>query len=423
MAHRRNTESRRFLIRALAVASTVGLLLTMGVIASADSPNPDPTAGITGSGHRNADGTVTVTVHGQWKWKASGTNCLAGWAAAWNDDAVHGNVIGDAKKGTMEVGVLAPGNSLNAADNTLYHGAAGSCVSGPWGPLSHTYSAQQQTFNVCVVTYHVKGTNPTAGGATRDKDNSFEENNYSLPAGSCMNIPVDSIDPSISLTKSVSKTLVKAGDPVDYTYVVTNTGNVNLHDVVVTDNLLGTIGTVPGTLAPGASATLHANGIHIFGQTSNIGSTEGKDPLNHKVGPATDIARVDVSPPEHVDKPAISIVKTATPGTVEPGQTVTFSYLVTNIGNVALDNVTVTDDVLGVIGTINHLDVGQSTTLTKPQQIAAGSPRTNVGTACGFAGSDKVCDSSKATIAIVLGELPSRAPAATPVSATPHQTG
>ncbi len=69
--------------------------------------------------------------------------------------------------------------------------------------------------------------------------------------------------------------VIAVGDPVFWTYVVTNTGNVQLFDIAVTDNRIGAI-TCPATsLAPGASMTCSAAGIAVAGQYANIGSVVG----------------------------------------------------------------------------------------------------------------------------------------------------
>ena len=59
---------------------------------------------------------------------------------------------------------------------------------------------------------------------------------------------------AISLTKTPSATQVNSGTSVTYTYVVTNTGETILSNVLVTDNILGSIGG-PITLNAGASQT------------------------------------------------------------------------------------------------------------------------------------------------------------------------
>lgn len=107
--------------------------------------------------------------------------------------------------------------------------------------------------------------------------------------------------------------------------------------------------------------------------------------------------------------PAIEIVKTADPE-LGPPRDVTFSYLVTNTGDVTLTNIDVTDDVLGAIGTIDSLEPGGSATLETAVAVDETSPVRNIGTACGDPTADGevigagVCDEDDATITVVLGE-------------------
>ena len=63
--------------------------------------------------------------------------------------------------------------------------------------------------------------------------------------------------------------------------------------------------------------------------------------------------------------PAIDIVKTVNPDSGEPGDTVTYTYVVTNTGDTTLYNVSVDDDIIGHIGDIAELAPGESETLTK----------------------------------------------------------
>ncbi|MBV8235940.1 MAG: hypothetical protein JO075_09605, partial [Acidimicrobiia bacterium] len=66
------------------------------------------------------------------------------------------------------------------------------------------------------------------------------------------------------------------------------------------------------------------------------------------------------------------------------GQTVTYSFQVTNTGDIDLTNVQVSDDKLGPIGTVASLPVGASTTLTKDFTVPSGvSAVDNTVTACG----------------------------------------
>jgi uncharacterized repeat protein (TIGR01451 family) len=101
--------------------------------------------------------------------------------------------------------------------------------------------------------------------------------------------------------------------------------------------------------------------------------------------------------------PAIKIVKTVDPISGNPGDTVTYTYVVTNTGDTTLFNVSVDDDVIGHIGDIAQLDAGQSVTLTKDFVLPANPPIvTNVGTATGTDVLGKsVTDDDNASVTIV----------------------
>jgi len=68
---------------------------------------------------------------------------------------------------------------------------------------------------------------------------------------------------------------IVVGDPVLWEYIVTNTGDVDLTNVEVTDDILGPIGTIP-SLAVGETQTLTANGIAAAGQYANLGTATGE---------------------------------------------------------------------------------------------------------------------------------------------------
>jgi hypothetical protein len=91
--------------------------------------------------------------------------------------------------------------------------------------------------------------------------------------------------PSISIVKKTNGTNndtgtgpnVTVGSTVTWTYIVTNTGNVTLTNVAVTDDKVGAICTI-GTLAAGASSTCSKTGTAIAGQYVNIGTVTGTPP-------------------------------------------------------------------------------------------------------------------------------------------------
>jgi ethanolamine utilization microcompartment shell protein EutS len=98
-------------------------------------------------------------------------------------------------------------------------------------------------------------------------------------------------------------------------------------------------------------------------------------------------------------------VKDVNPQSGNPGDTVTYSFTVTNTGDTTLSHISVDDDVIGHIGHIAQLDAGDSVTLTKDWEL----PRdevsvTNVGTATGTDVLGKtVTADDDATVEIVSG--------------------
>jgi hypothetical protein len=205
--------------------------------------------------------------------------------------------------------------------------------------------------------------------------------------------------PDIKVEKS-GPTVAHEGDKVTYSFKVTNTGNVTLTNITVTDDVLGEIGTID-SLLPGAFETLTKDYTIPSGSTDDIVNTAtacGTDALETEVCD-TDVHTLD---PIH---PAITIDKTASNETPHVGDTVTFTYVVTNTGDTTLYNVVVTDDILGVIGDpVASLDPGHTATVTKSVVVDEGTPLTNVGTATGKDILDKqVSDTDPATIQVVAG--------------------
>ncbi|PWE18612.1 hypothetical protein DDZ18_03135 [Marinicauda salina] len=157
---------------------------------------------------------------------------------------------------------------------------------------------------------------------------------------------------------------ILVGDTATFTYLVTNPGNVEIENVVVTDDN-GTPGDTgddfsptavesggfnvgdtdqDGLLDPGESWEYTADRTVTEGQYTNESSVSGEfgettvtddDPSNHfGVDPQIDIEKATNG--EDADSPTGPVIPV--------GGTATFTYVVTNAGNVEIDNVVVTDD-------------------------------------------------------------------------------
>ncbi|MGJ8721214.1 MAG: beta strand repeat-containing protein, partial [Salinibacterium amurskyense] len=148
-----------------------------------------------------------------------------------------------------------------------------------------------------------------------------------------------------------------AGDTVNYTFVVRNTGNVTLTSVGITDPLPDlsaiTFGTWPsgtaGRLLPGTQVT--ATATYVLkqsdvdaGSVANTATTRGTPPTGAAVS-ATDPATVAVAA-----NGALAVAKTGsvTSGTGGVGSTMTFSFTITNPGNVTMTGVAIADSLVGL---------------------------------------------------------------------------
>ncbi|MFZ4595026.1 MAG: beta strand repeat-containing protein, partial [Verrucomicrobiaceae bacterium] len=146
------------------------------------------------------------------------------------------------------------------------------------------------------------------------------------------------------------------GDTISYAFTVTNTGNVTLTNVVVTDPKATVVGGPIGSLAPGASNNSTFTASYTLTQAdvdsgtfTNTATVTGKDPSNADV---TDTGSETKTLPKAA---SIDLIKTGTlnlgvDGRADAGDTISYVFTVTNMGNVTLTNVVVTDPKATVVG-------------------------------------------------------------------------
>lgn len=195
-------------------------------------------------------------------------------------------------------------------------------------------------------------------------------------------VDVEDADPQLVVTKTADDTTdVAVGQTVTYTYTVENTGNITLTNVGLSDSHEGT-GTapVPGsetlttdagtsgdstdavadgtwdTLAPGDIVTWTASytvtGADLANQTDNdIDNT-----VTASATPAAGTLGGTLTADETVDlenqNASLSVTKVADDDTdVVVGQVITYTYTVTNDGNVPVTNITLGDNVTAGSGT------------------------------------------------------------------------
>jgi hypothetical protein len=218
--------------------------------------------------------------------------------------------------------------------------------------------------------------------------------------------------PSISLIKSISSVedvnkndIVDAGDIIHYNFKVTNTGNVELKDISISDEKV----TVSGSLD---SLDVEASDTDTFSATYTItqddvdaGGVENRATVNAqddegtKVSDisdtGTDIELKTIDDPEStetesplgvydnnssdttddpttlkidfVPAPSISLIKSISSvedvnknKIVDAGDIIHYNFEVTNSGNVELKDISISDDIVTVNGSLASLDVNKT---------------------------------------------------------------
>jgi len=172
----------------------------------------------------------------------------------------------------------------------------------------------------------------------------------------------------ITLDKVADKTTAPVGENITYTYTITNTGTENITSLLLTDDKLGPIALSPTTLAVGenvtASVTYQVKASDAPGPIKNTATVTGTPAVGDNVT-ATDTVEVGVL------YTSIKLEKTAAPTTAAPHQVVTYTFKITNTGNVDLTEVALSDPKLG--GNIglpkNSLAAGESITVSKDYTV------------------------------------------------------
>src|SRR5581483_6863543 len=193
--------------------------------------------------------------------------------------------------------------SITSLVDAVNGGAAGSltgCSPSPASGLalgatitcSYTANPSADAHNVASVNAH-----DAIGGPATATDETF----------------VDVVHPAIAIVKTATSTTQQGvlnvttaheGDPIVYHYKVTNTGDVTLTNIAVTDAPLGTVGVI-GSLAPGAETTLTFAAPAPAADFSNTGTACGTPPVGSNVC-ADSTHNLDII------HPAITVEKTAT---------------------------------------------------------------------------------------------------------------
>ncbi|MEB8434564.1 hypothetical protein OO007_20165, partial [Cocleimonas sp. KMM 6892] len=181
------------------------------------------------------------------------------------------------------------------------------------------------------------------------------------PSGGTLTPAVDDLQtlvtqtPSWSLTKSSSSTPTKKDDVVSYSFSLTNTGNVTINSVVLSDAKCdsGSLSLDSGDNAP--TSTLEIDEIWVYscdhtvtqaevdaGSVDNNASASGT-PAGGTLAPAAASNSIPITA-----NPSLGLTKVAQPLTIyATGEKVTYDYVVTNTGNVSITApITISDNLI-----------------------------------------------------------------------------
>jgi uncharacterized repeat protein (TIGR01451 family) len=205
----------------------------------------------------------------------------------------------------------------------------------------------------CSATYDVSQADIDGGSVTNTATASADgtqSNQDSVTVNAVQN-------PALTVVKSSTTVSVTEPGSVAYSYLVTNTGNVSLTGIALSDDNDNNDLSCPATsLAPGANMTCTASHTVTQGEIDANGSpTADSGLLSNTVTAASDQAadqQDDLDIPI-AQRPALQVTKSGTwndDGSVaniaEAGETISYTIDVENTGNTTLSSVAVTDPLI-----------------------------------------------------------------------------
>jgi uncharacterized repeat protein (TIGR01451 family) len=233
------------------------------------------------------------------------------------ESALSGITLTDQKVGTI---TLASDN-LSVGDNMTVTGIRTVLSTDLPGPLS----------NVATVTaLNSSGATVTASSAT-------------------VFISLGSLTSSISVGVTANTSEASEGDNVTYTYTITNTGEDALTGIVLTDQKLGTITLASDNLSIGAQMTVSkvytVLSTDLPGPLTTIATVTAVNSSNNTVSASSATLSIDL----HSMESSVSVSLSANKQKASPGETIVYTYTISNTGEDTLSSIVLSDEKLGTI--------------------------------------------------------------------------
>lgn len=268
-----------------------------------------------------------------------------GGAGAVGDDVTYTFTVTNGGNVTLtDVAIDDQMEDLSTITFGAWPAAEGTLAPGESVTATATYTLTQADVESGVVENMATVTGLTPAGGEVSDDDSFTV--------------APPVNPGLSLTKSSTleeALTASAGDVVEYTFVLENTGDVTLSDVLLEDPLVGLSDiefgawpSLPGYLGVGESVT--ATATYVLTQ-SDVNAGEVNNTANATGTPT----RGDAPTASDEDQvllgavPGVAIDKVGTlQGTGVAGDEIEYGFTVENIGNLTLANVTIEDAMAGL---------------------------------------------------------------------------
>jgi uncharacterized repeat protein (TIGR01451 family) len=222
-----------------------------------------------------------------------------------------------------------------------------------------------------------------------DVDNGSVTNTATITATSITNetltsapssVTVDASDAtsSLSLTKSASTTYADngygaAGDVISYSFVVTNTGTTTENGIAINDPLVTNATCPDSSLLPGTSETCTGTYTVTQGDVDNgsVSNTATASGTSEQGSFTSNSSSVTVEGSDYTS--SLSLVKsTSSGGYAAAGDTVGYSYDVTNTGTTTLTDIAVSDNLVADVSCPDApLPPGQSEICTGTYTVTA----------------------------------------------------
>ncbi|TPK55940.1 hypothetical protein FJ546_28485 [Mesorhizobium sp. B2-4-19] len=342
---------------------------------------------ITIDGAAAGDGLTVLTGDAiSWQYTVSNTGNVALSNVAVTDN--QGVVVAPVLSGGFNVGDVNHNNLLDTTETWSFTGS-GTAITGGYANIGHVSAL---------------------AGAVSVSDDDGSSYFGANPQIVIDKVTVDGAAKGDALT-------ILTGEPISWEYTVTNGGNVALSDVTVSDSDGGVtpvavtgnghvtnIGDINDNnkLDVGEVWKFSASGTSVTGAYSNTGTASGSftdDALHTRTDTATDDSGYTGANPQIViDKVTVDGAAKGDALTILTGEPISWEYTVTNGGNVALSDVTVSDSDgsvtpvavtgnghvtnIGDINDNNKLDVGEIWKFSASGTSITG-PYSNTGTASG----------------------------------------